>query len=76
MHNNRVSICLFIYKYNLPSWREITSHGQPLKICTLKHKDTVLGDGKGEWIWNVIKIVRMWYTSSILCPLKWNVFSC
>lgn len=70
-------ICLFLYKYNLPSCRGITNNGQPLKVRTLNYKDIVLGNGKGEWIWNAIKIVRMrWYTSSVLCPYTWNVFSC
>lgn len=63
-------ICLFLNKYNSPSCRGMTSHGQPLKVCTLNCKDILLVDGKGEWIWNAIKIMRMqWYTSSVLCPL-------
>lgn len=63
-------ICLFLNKYNSPSCRGMTSHGQPLKVCTLNCKDILLVDGKGEWIWNAIKITRMqWYTSSVLCPL-------
>lgn len=41
-------ICLFLYKYNLPSCRGITNNGQPLKVRTLNYKDIVLGNGKGE----------------------------
>lgn len=41
-------ICLFLNKYNSPSCRGMTSHGQPLKVCTLNCKDILLVDGKGE----------------------------
>lgn len=54
-------ICLFLcnYWYNSPSCREITCHGQTVKVCTLHYKDTLLGHDKGDWIWKVMQIVRM-----------------